>query len=73
MSSLVGEAMKTARPLQPFLYAIPDLRDVAVPATTNALRLFQKVFAIAERFRGVLIDCHRDGLNVLVAPAFPRR
>jgi hypothetical protein len=59
--------MKTARPLQPFL------RDTcAVPATTNALRLVQKVFAVAERFRGVLIYCHRDGLNMLVAPAFPR-
>jgi hypothetical protein len=45
---------------------------VIFPATTNAVGLVEKVFAVAERFRGVLIDCHRDGLNMRVAPAFPR-
>ena len=46
------------------------LWDVTIPPASNALRFIQEVFAISERFRGVLITGHRDGLDVLIAPAF---
>jgi hypothetical protein len=48
------------------------LRHVPVPAA-DAVRLVEKVFAIAERLLGVLIDRHADCLDVLVAPSFPHR
>jgi hypothetical protein len=47
--------------------------DVIFPATTNAVGLVEEVFAIAERLLGVLIDCHRDGLDVLVTPPLANR
>ena len=46
--------------------------NVIMLATTDALRLVQEVFSVAVGFRGVLIDGYRNGLNMLVAPAFPR-
>ncbi len=46
--------------------------NVIVRAATNAVGLVEEVFGVAERFRGVLIDCDRDGLHMPVAPAFPR-
>ena len=47
--------------------------DVILPATTNAIRLVEEVFAVAQRLLGILVDGDRDGLDVLVAVAFPRR
>jgi hypothetical protein len=46
---------------------------VIVLAATNALGLVQEVISIAERFHGVLIDCHRDGLDMLEAPSLAGR
>jgi Domain of unknown function (DUF892) len=44
---------------------------VVLPATTNAVGLAEEVFAIAERLLGILVNGDRDGLDVLVAVAFP--
>jgi hypothetical protein len=40
---------------------------VIVLAATNALGLVQEVFAVAVGFRGVLIDCDGDRLDMLEA------
>ena len=44
-----------------------------LPATTNAVRLVEEVFAVAQRLLGILVDGDRDGLDVLVTVPFPRR
>jgi hypothetical protein len=41
--------------------------NVIVLAATNALGLVQEVFAVAVGFRGVLIDCDGDRLDMLEA------
>ena len=35
--------------------------------------LFRNYSAVAQRLLGILVDGDRDGLDVLVAVAFPRR
>jgi hypothetical protein len=44
-----------------------------VIATTNALGLVQEVFAVAVGFRGVLIDCNGNRLDMLEAPSLAGR
>ena len=63
----------TADILAYFLANPEQSGDVIFPATTNAVGLVEEVFAIAERLLGVLIDCHRDGLDVLVTPPLANR
>jgi hypothetical protein len=41
--------------------------DVILPATTNAVGFVDEVLAIAQRLPRVLVDGHRDDLDVLVA------
>jgi hypothetical protein len=47
-------------------------RDAIIPATTNAIGLVEKVIPAQRRFR-ILIDHDNDGLDMSVAPFFPRR
>jgi hypothetical protein len=47
--------------------------DVILPATTNAVGFVEEVLAIAQRLLRVLVDGHRDDLDVLVAVPLPRR
>jgi hypothetical protein len=39
--------------------------DMILPATTNAVGFVEEVLAIAQRLLRVLVDGHRDGLDVL--------
>jgi hypothetical protein len=57
-----------------YFLAIPNnLGDVILPPTTNAVGFVEEVFAVAERLLGILVNGDRDGLDVLVAVAFPCR
>lgn len=44
------------------------LRNLAAPASSRRVRLVPEELAIASRRFGVLVDCHQDRLNVVIAP-----
>jgi len=44
-----------------------------VPAAADPIGLIQKEVAVAQSRFGILVDCHDDGLYVMVAPAFAGR
>jgi predicted transcriptional regulator len=50
-----------------------QLRNVLAPATTNAIRLVEKVTPVTQRRLGILVDRDDDRLHMRVAPAFARR
>ena len=45
------------------------LRLAECRTTTNAVWLVEKVFAVAQRLLGILVDCDRDGLDSIL-PAY---
>ena len=49
-----------------------QLRNVLAPATTNAIRLVEKVTPVTQRRLGILVDRDDDRLHMRVAPAFAR-
>jgi hypothetical protein len=69
LASIVG----SIRQIRESQFITAALRNVIRPATADAPWLVQEVVPVAERFRGVLVYGHDDGLDGLEAPAFTGR